>query len=80
MIGMLMRAFECRDSNNWRHLYVSLVRPHLEYAVRLELFLKSYIEKLEKVQERLIIPYGFNGLSYEERLKRMNFKTLNDIL
>ena len=33
MIGMLKNAFVCRDSELWKKLYVSLIRPHLEYAV-----------------------------------------------
>ena len=57
-------------------MYVSLVRPHLEYAVQVwNPFLEGDIEQLEKVQGRLTrIPYGFSELSYEERLKIMNFE------
>ena len=33
VIGMLKNAFVCRDVDIWIKLYVSLVRPHLEYAV-----------------------------------------------
>ena len=33
IIGMLKNAFVCRDVDIWIKLYVSLVRPHLEYAV-----------------------------------------------
>jgi hypothetical protein len=33
VIGMLKNAFVCRDVDLWKNMYVSLVRPHLEYAV-----------------------------------------------
>ena len=32
VLGMLTRTFVCRDLSLWKSLYVSLVRPHLEYA------------------------------------------------
>ena len=32
VLGMLVRTFSCRDVEPWKLLYVSLVRPHLEYA------------------------------------------------
>ena len=33
-LGMLKRTFESREPGLWKDLYVSLVRPHLEYAVQ----------------------------------------------
>ena len=33
VIGMLKKTFVSRDSEIWKILYVSLVRPHLKYAV-----------------------------------------------
>ena len=33
ILGMLKRTFEIRDPGTWKDLYVSLVRPHLEYSV-----------------------------------------------
>ena len=32
ILGILKRAFVSRDPDLWREIYVSLVRPHLEYA------------------------------------------------
>ena len=32
VLGSLSRTFVCRDTKLWRFLYVSLVRPHLEFA------------------------------------------------
>ena len=34
MLGMLKKTFESRDPKLWKELCVSLVRPHLEYAVQ----------------------------------------------
>ena len=34
MLGMLKRTFESRDPKLWKELYVSLVIPHLKYAVQ----------------------------------------------
>ena len=32
ILGMLTKTFSSRDLNLWKQLYVSLVRPHLEFA------------------------------------------------
>ena len=78
ILGMLKRAFICRDSCLWKDLYMFLVRPHLEYAVKAwSLLPEGDIKKIEKVQERATrIPYGFDELEYEERLRRFNLTTL----
>ena len=34
ILGMLKKTFESRDPKLWIELYVSLVRPHLEYVVQ----------------------------------------------
>ena len=83
---MLNRAFCSRDIRLWRHLYVSLVRPHLEFAVNLYLdiqawnpYLEKDIMKIGKVKIRASnIPYVFCILSYGERLKILKINSLND--
>ncbi len=32
VLGMLVKTFTSRDAELWKMLYVSLVRPHLEFA------------------------------------------------
>ena len=32
VVGVLKNAFVCRDVDNWKNMYVSLVRTHLEHA------------------------------------------------
>ena len=34
ILGMLKRTFKSRDTKLWKELYISLVRAHLEYAVK----------------------------------------------
>ena len=34
LLGSLKKAFVSRGSTLWKNLYISLVRPHLEYAVK----------------------------------------------
>ena len=34
VLGMLSRTFESREVDNWKQLYTSMVRPHLEYAIQ----------------------------------------------
>ena len=80
ILDMLKRTFETRIPNMWKDLYVSLVRPHLEYAVQAwNPHLQADIDKVESVQRRATrIPTGFGKLEYEERLKRLGLTTLKD--
>ena len=53
VLGMLLKTFTSRDMNLWKLLYVSLVRPHLEFASTVwNPYLVGDIETLEKVQRR----------------------------
>ena len=68
---MLKRKFVIRNLGLWKYLYVSLVTPHLEYAVHASNpHLEGDIDKIEIVQRRATrIPFGFEKFEYEERLK-----------
>ena len=47
ILGMLKRTFESRDHGLWKDLYVSLVRPHLEYSVQAwNPYLQGNIDKI----------------------------------
>jgi len=49
-LGMLKRTFVGRDIGLWKQLYVSMVRPHLEYAFQIwSPFRVGVISRLEKV-------------------------------
>ena len=63
-----------------KNLYASLVRPHLGYAVQAwNPHLQMDIDKIERVQRRATrIPFGFEKLEYEERLKIISLTTLKE--
>ena len=51
LLGMLKRSFESRDTDLWKKLYTSMIRPHLEYTVQIwNPRLIGDIERLEKVK------------------------------
>ena len=53
IIAQLRNSFTCFDAELVRLLYVSLIRPHLEYAVPVwNPYLRKDIEKIENVQHR----------------------------
>ena len=75
---MIRRTFTCKEEQTIIQLYKSLVRPHLEYCIQAwHPYLSKDIEMLEKVQRRATtLVYGFNDLTYEQRLRRLNITTL----
>ena len=53
VLGMLVKNFTCRDVDLWKQLYISLVRPHLEFASSVwNPYRQGDISILEKVQRR----------------------------
>src|SRR6266516_379357 len=78
ILGLIVRTSECRDKRIMINLYKSLVRPQLDYCIQAwRPHLHKDIDKLEKVQRRATKTIeGLKGLSYEERLKRLNLTTL----
>ena len=53
ILGILKNKFYSRYTSLWSNLYVSLVGPHLEYAVQAwNLYLEKDIMKIAKVQIR----------------------------
>ena len=78
IIAQLRNSFKYFDAELVRLLYVSLVRPHLEYAVPVwNPSLKKDIDMLENVQHRAtrLVP-GLKKESYEVRLKALKLTTL----
>ena len=80
VLGMLIRTFTSRDANLWKLLYVSLVRPLLEFAAPVwNPHSKSEIEIMERVQRRESrIPLVMRKLLYLERLKIKGLSTLEE--
>ncbi len=74
MLGFINRNFSFKNKDIILPMYISLVRPHLEYAVQ---FWSPHhakdIAKLEAVQRRAT---KMHNKSYEERLARLNLFSL----
>ena len=78
VLGIIKRTFASRDANTIRLLYVTLVRPILDYASTVwNPHLMKNIRKLEAVQRRAtkLIP-SFYNLTYSERLQELNLPSL----
>lgn len=80
VLGTLFKTFTSRNEDLWRMLYISLVRPLLEFASPVwNPYLDGDIETLERVQRRATkIPLKMKNLPYEERLRRWNLTSLKD--
>lgn len=78
MVGLIRRNFNYIDVEMCKTLYVSLVRPHLEYAVQSwSPYYRKDIDELEKVQRRMtkLVP-ELKDLPYEERCARLGLTSL----
>ena len=80
VLGQMRRAFHYRDRIVWLGLYKTFVRPHLECSVQAwSPWLVRDIEAIERVQKRAVkMVTGLDGLSYEEKLKRVGLQSLYD--
>ncbi len=78
ILGLIRRTFKHLDSAIMSQLYMTLVRPHLEYGNSVWWpALKGQRNELEKVQHRAtkLIP-AIKHLPYEERLATLNIPTI----
>ena len=78
IIAQIRNSFRYLDEELVRLLYVSLVRPHLEFAAPVwNPYLKKDIEKLEEIQHRAtrLVP-KLRKKEYEYRLERLRLTTL----
>ena len=78
LTGMIRRTFSYFDETIFKQLFVSLVRPHLEYGAPIwNPHTKKMINLIENVQRRAtkLVP-GLRELSYEQRLRKLELPTL----
>jgi len=78
ILGLIRRSFVHLDSPLMKKLYISMVRPHLEYGnVIWHPQFKKDREILENVQHRAtkLVP-SLSKYSYEERLRQMDLPSL----
>ena len=79
-LGIMQRTFTYMDEELFRDIYLTFVRPHLEYCVQVwSPYLRCEVDKIEKVQRRAtkLVP-SLHELPYEERLKKLNLTTLEE--
>ena len=78
ILGLIRRNIAYRDKRLIIPLYISLVRPHLEYCIQAwRPHMRKDIDKLERVQRRATrLIYEISQLSYEERLQQCRLTTL----
>ena len=78
VLGLIKRNFDLLPPKAFLLLYISLVRPHLEYAVCVWMpYEKGIIEAIEKIQIRATkLIKKYNKLSYDQRLKLLELPTL----
>ena len=72
ILGLIRRNIAYRDKRLIIPLYISLVRPHLEYCIQAwRPHMIKYIDKLERVQRRATrLISEISQLRYEERLQQ----------
>ena len=78
IMGLIRRSFSFLDCYLFKKLYVTFVRPHLEYAQSVwSPYLKKHVNAIEKVQMRATkLVDGLANLNYEERLRKLDLPTL----
>ena len=76
--GLIRRSFSFLDCKLFKKLYVTFVRPHLEYAQSVWApHLKKHIDMLENVQVRATkLVDGLSNLDYPARLRKLELPTL----
>jgi ribonuclease P/MRP protein subunit RPP40 len=78
-LGQIKHVFRFMDEKMMKLLFVSLVRPHLEYASTIwNTYWQYDKDKLGKVQQRATRVESLRGYSYEERLKNLDLLSLEN--
>jgi hypothetical protein len=77
-LAQIKNSFTCLDPEIIRPLYLTMVRPHLDYAAQVwNPYLLKDIKTLEKVQRRATkLPPNLKKKPYKERLKELKLTTL----
>lgn len=81
-LRLLKMAFYNLDSGNFKALYTTYVRPHLDYCLpAVGPYMVQDIQRLEKVQRRATkLVTEIRTLPYPERLKLLNIPSMEDRL
>ena len=78
IVGLIRRSFSFLDCQLFKKLYITFVRPHLEYAQAVWApHLSKHINMIVNVQIRATkLVDGLGGLDYTKRLKKLDLPTL----
>ena len=78
IFGLIRRSFSFLDCKLFKKLYITFVRPHLEYAqVVWAPHLIKHVNIIENVQKRATKRVdGLSGFDYTTRLKKLDLPTL----
>ena len=77
-IGWVCRTFKCRSLDFMRHIYISLIRPHLDYCSQLWVPGEGVMmDRLERLQRNylLLVP-ELRDKQYTDQLRMMNIQSL----
>ena len=80
ILGRMRNTFKYFNSNILKTLYLTFIRPHLEFASPVwNALLRQDLDKIEKFQ-RKVTRYAtdLSGLNYQERLKRFKITTIKE--
>jgi ribonuclease P/MRP protein subunit RPP40 len=78
MLGWMKSSFMCRDQNLWKTLYMTYIRPHLEFAAPAwNVHQKQDIDCIERIQRRATkVSHNLKQFSYQERIDLLGLTTL----
>lgn len=78
VLGMVKRHFKVVDKEDFKVIYNTYIRPHLEYCIQAwSPHLVKDIDCLERIQRRATkMVKGLKKMTYEERLKTLGIHTL----
>ena len=78
IMGSIRRAFTFLDKNLFRKLFVTFVRPHLEYAQSVWApHSAKHVNMIESVQQRATrLVNDFKNIEYSDRLRLLDLPTL----
>ena len=78
IMDIIRRSFSFLDSELFKKLYSTFVRPHLEYAQAVWApYLAKHVNMVGKVQMRATkLIDGFSNVEYSDRLRKLNLPTL----
>ena len=79
-LRLLRSSFNSLTQGNFRILFTTYVRPHLEYCLQaVGPYMKKNIQTLERIQRRASKKVkGMKHLTYEDRLQRLNLMKIED--